>query len=641
LLSKVCPDIAEGDIVHISALRIRNYRNFENISIDPFPRNAIILGENGTGKSNLLSAVQLVLDPNLPRSARHLRFEDICQATLLHTAASDVQIRIEIDLQGFDDNDSALSEFDGWIVSKDPLTARITYLWRRASISQDDAGVEADPKVSDFEWLIFGGSDESRDAARAARELPITVVPALRDAARDLEFWRTSPLAAIIDMRPPSQTVVDTALTSIGQATDQIAADLTLVSTGGRLRSRLSSMSGQHLAIDPTMGIAASRADQIIRSLRLYIDSARTRSISDTSTGGANVVYLALLLERLALKTEDDDQLDFVLGVEEPEAHLHPALQRQLFGFLLRDYSKLILTTHSPHIAAVADLNSIVLLRIESSNFTTVARTASGAGLTTQELADLDRYVDVSRAEFLFAKAVILVEGIADVYVLRALANRVGFDLDSWGVVIANVQGTDFGPYRALLGPQGFNVPHVIVTDGDQEVGDQWLGYKRAAKLVPGQQGEYLDQCVTYLRGGGTGLDLSSVYGAASGAGVFVGTHTLEVDLCPMFGQELATAVDALLSEGATTKPFERVTSVVNSNNAVTRKSLLDAVSNVSKGRLGQRLAHEIEAIDDSHPWMTPGAVSPDDPIRYLSDALSATSVAVGRGPLWKASGTT
>ena len=43
-----------------------------------------------------------------------------------------------------------------------------------------------------------------------------------------------------------------------------------------------------------------------------------------------------------------------------------------------------------------------------------------------EELADLDRYLDVSKAEFLFAKAVILVEGVADAYVLRSVAERLG-----------------------------------------------------------------------------------------------------------------------------------------------------------------------------------------------------------------------
>lgn len=622
--------------MHISSLHVDNFRNFESLLIDPFPRNAVVVGENGAGKSNLIAALQLVLDPGLPRQARQLRESDVCQSSLSKTQLGDLEVRIEIELQGFDDLDGALSEFDGWIVSKEPLTARVTYVWRRERISLDENGVELPAVAKDFDWKIFGGSDEARDASRIVRELPITVVPALRDAARDLENWRTSPLATIIDMRPPSRAVIDAALESISLATDQIAADVTLEATGGRLKTRLNDMSGQHLDLDPTMGIAASRADHLVRSLRLYIDGQRTQSIADTSTGGANVVYLALLLERLALRTEDDDQLDFVLGVEEPEAHLHPALQRQLFGFLLREYSKLILTTHSPHIAATADLRSLVLLRSDAATSTTTAATVPTAQLSDQELSDLDRYLDVSRAEFLFAKAVILVEGIADVYALRGISARLGFDLDSWGVVIANVQGTDFQPYRTLFSPDGFNVPHVIVTDGDQTAGKGWLGYKRAAPLVGGETGEWIDECVTYLRMGGEGADHEAIVDAASAAGVFIGTYTLEVDLCALFGDELAAAIDDLLPDGATTKPLERVNTLRASDTEENRRSLLNAVDNVSKGRLGQRFASELEVLRDDHPLL----VSTYEDLHkgtagYLLGALERVASLVGHNPLF------
>lgn len=477
--------------MHISALRISNFRNFQSLVVDPFPRNAVVVGENGVGKSNLLTALQLVLDPTLPRSARRLKETDVCAATLASTPLADVEVRVEVELQGFEDLTGALSQFDGWIISKSPLTARVTYVWRMEH-APDEAETDAsDVAAHNFVWRIFGGSDESRDANRIVDELPLTVVPALRDAARDLANWRTSPLAAIVEMRPPSRTVIDTALAAIASATDKIAADTALLATGNRLRARLDNMSGQHLSVEPTMGVAASRGEQLVRSLRLFIDSSRSRDVSDTSTGGANVVYLALLLERLALRTEDDTQLDFVLGVEEPEAHLHPTLQRKLFGFLLQAYTKLVLTTHSPNIAAVADLASIILLRSDQSTGVTTARTVPTTDLTPVELADLDRYLDTSRAELLFAKAVVLVEGIADVYVMRSLAERLGFDLDAWGVVVASVQGTDFGPYRKLLGPEGFDIPHLVVTDGDQDVNNVTLsGLVRAARLIGGAEGE-------------------------------------------------------------------------------------------------------------------------------------------------------
>ncbi|MEV7926696.1 AAA family ATPase [Kitasatospora sp. NPDC088779] len=49
--------------MRLSKIRIQNFRNFRDTTIDPFPTPAVILGENGVGKSNLLHALRLVLDP--------------------------------------------------------------------------------------------------------------------------------------------------------------------------------------------------------------------------------------------------------------------------------------------------------------------------------------------------------------------------------------------------------------------------------------------------------------------------------------------------------------------------------------------------------------------------------------------------
>jgi AAA domain-containing protein len=41
------------DQVRISRVRIENFRNFADLVIDPFPTPAVIVGENGVGKTAL------------------------------------------------------------------------------------------------------------------------------------------------------------------------------------------------------------------------------------------------------------------------------------------------------------------------------------------------------------------------------------------------------------------------------------------------------------------------------------------------------------------------------------------------------------------------------------------------------------
>ena len=86
--------------MHISRVQVRNFRNFKDLEINPFPRSAVIVGENGVGKSNLLHALRLVLDPDLPNSARLLRPEDVCDFAD-RTLEDGVEIRVEVEITGF------------------------------------------------------------------------------------------------------------------------------------------------------------------------------------------------------------------------------------------------------------------------------------------------------------------------------------------------------------------------------------------------------------------------------------------------------------------------------------------------------------------------------------------------------------
>ena len=65
--------------MRISRIQIQNFRNFANIDFS-VGKHAVIVGENKIGKSNLVYALRLILDPSLPDSARKLRVEDFGMA---------------------------------------------------------------------------------------------------------------------------------------------------------------------------------------------------------------------------------------------------------------------------------------------------------------------------------------------------------------------------------------------------------------------------------------------------------------------------------------------------------------------------------------------------------------------------------
>ena len=140
------------------------------------------------------------------------------------------------------------------------------------------------------------------------------------------------------------------------------------------------------------------------------------------------------------------------------------------------------LTTHSPHIASVAPLRSLVLLK-DTGDDGTVGHSTASIALSDGEADDLTRYLDVTRAEMLFARGVILVEGDAERFLMPTFAKTLGKPLDHLGITVSSVAGTNFVPYAKLL--TGLGIPFSIITDWDPREGKEPLGYNRALNWFP------------------------------------------------------------------------------------------------------------------------------------------------------------
>ncbi len=113
---------------HISRIQIKNFRNFADIDLGPLPPAVVVIGENRSGKSNLLKALQLVLDPTLPDSQRYLQPEDFWDGATNPLDGAEIEIVVE--LQGIDDDDVAMAALADATVSESPLVARLGYRYR-------------------------------------------------------------------------------------------------------------------------------------------------------------------------------------------------------------------------------------------------------------------------------------------------------------------------------------------------------------------------------------------------------------------------------------------------------------------------------------------------------------------------------
>jgi len=576
---------------YIHKVEITNFRNFQNLSLVMEP-TCVIVGENRSGKSNFLDALRLVLDPWLPDSLRTLRVEDFWDGLDKPFAGNVIEVKVSI--RGFDDNKSAQCVLADCVVRPNPLTALLTYQFRPRK------GIESeDPAESDYEYVVFGGADEKNRVATEVRKwLALIVLPALRDAETDLQSWKKSPLRPLLDR---ARVLIDPDELSevrnkLDEATEAIITQPPIEKLVKNINKRVSDLVGPVHSVEAQFDFAGSEPAQLLRSIRLFLKERQTRPIANASLGTANILFLALLLQDFEAKEEAKELVSTILAIEEPEAHLHPHLQRLLFRHFLRRKHPVLVTTHSPHLASVAPLKSLVLFRTaagQSKSFT-----LRKLDLNDNEVDDLQRYLDVTRAEILFAKGVIFAEGSAEQFIIPAFAAsrlrrlKIASSLDELGISVCSVNGTDFHPFRKMLSDSGLAVPHVIVTDGDPRSSEGRIAYNgllRGARLV---DDEDLRKEVKELIAREQQEEATE---ALANDGIFVGDHTLEIDLLDSLADEMKETYTDLRGSGTASSRFAKLVDAAVGGNDDSKTGVLAPIERIGKGRFGQRLASKIE----------------------------------------------
>ena len=576
--------------MHLCHVRVTNLRNFRYLDV-PLGPKLVVVGENNVGKSNLLFALKLILDPTLPDSARHLREEDFWDG-LADPVRAQEMVEVCIELMDFKENQELFSILQQYLVKgRSPDTARLTYQFRPKTPLPADRPLT----IGDYEFVIFGGEDEANQVGyRERRWLALEVLPALRDAEGDFSSWRRSPLRPLVDRLAVADSTLQGVATALDAATGQLLSEQDVQTLESGIQQRLQKMIGGLIEIDPSLGFTSSRPDRLLKGLRLYGDGPFKRPVGDLSLGVSNVLYLLLLAIELEEKQKFSERAATILGIEEPEAHLHPHLQRLLFRDFLRREAPMILTTHSPHVASVAPLTSILLLRDGGQSNGSDGRSVVEAGLGAQEIADLERYLDATRAELLFAKGIIFVEGAAELFLIPAYAAALGYPLDEHGITVCSVHGTDFVPYVKLVGNKGLSIPFVVVTDGDWEERQGKLLSDGMARGIRISEAAGIGNQET-LKGAFQEQDWEGLREALRAAGLFVGEETLEVDLfnCGL-GQQINETFHEL---GGSKQWLGQFNDMVETGPKISKDDaqiVLGRIERIGKGRFAQRLANKV-----------------------------------------------
>ncbi len=448
--------------MHLSTVEIRNFRSLETLRVELKPGLNVVVGRNNTGKTNLLQAIRHAVGPSGSRGdALWLERDDFYRVSAQDVAER--MIAITLTFSGLTDAQRAyfyeIVDFDLTDIAKSKAIIRFEASWRKekrqASIRRTGGPAVAEPPEV---------------PAGLLQSLPVTFLPALRDAEASLAPGYRSRLAALLrDVAARKGGTTEADIKKIYADANQTLEDHSLIGdTKSSLQTTTKELAGSDYAAS-AIRAAEVEFDKILRSLQVQMENSPIGSLDANGLGYNNLLYMAVVLEHL--KSPDPDECPIFL-VEEPEAHLHPQLTMLLADYLAKrtpgsKTPQTIVTTHSPTLAASVPPGRVHVLFIDQASQKPQCNSVAKAGMDEREQCELQRMMDITRATLYFAKAAILVEGISEALLVPVLAKRLNYDLAKLHISVIPICGVAFETFKKLLDPAVLGIPVAIVTDAD------------------------------------------------------------------------------------------------------------------------------------------------------------------------------
>ena len=457
----------------IKTVRIAGFRGLENIEVS-LEQTTILTGMNNSGKTSFLKALQLALG-----SRQFVSQDDF------FIQESSVSDKIIIDLlivPTNSDGEQCETFSENWeelfllerIKSEDdvnffvPLRTIITSDELKSSYKTQHFILQSWPEFKQ-EGLNWFDAADGKDTSFHFDGIPFFYMDAQRDILDDMKL-RSSYLGKMLSKIKYSEEATEKIEYMIKLLNDEVVSDSDILLNIKKTLEELDTAMGTHsegVEITPF----AKKVRDLNKSLSIYYadqqDSFSMEYHGMGTRSWSSLLTLKAFISLLSSNAEKKESVFFpILAIEEPEAHLHPNAQKKLYGQINAIAGQKIISTHSPYIAAEANLRqvrnfykdgSVTCSKIDINN------------LNSEEIRKINRQVINTRGEIYFSKVIVFFEGETEEQALPILAEKYfGKTFVEMGLDFVGVGG--FGNYLPFLHfAEAFKIPWLIFSDAEND----------------------------------------------------------------------------------------------------------------------------------------------------------------------------
>lgn len=436
--------------MQLDHIYIKGFRNYKEATIN-FNKSTLIIGANDVGKTNLIYALQILMDRGFSDYSFELKDSDFyayedTKEVLIRAYLTDVV------------EDCVVARMPGYISNDGKMVLQYKAWYENGKVEYQ---------------FYCGKSDSAEDLKECAgpfyrKYLNIKYIGSRRDFWSYINKSKKDLLNQAKLKRSEEEQVADDSLYSDIeeklQFVDEKIPELSFVKTAtDQLNGELRKLSIHNKEQQVLFDTSAMDIEQVISNVSISSKHQDKRLVIG-GEGRINQIYLSLWATQNQ-QTSISNEVSIVC-IEEPEAYLHPHQQRELAVYLGQALSgQVILTSHSPFIVSEFSPNSIVRLYKDEHSETKIA--SDGCSKAIEDGFDgLGYRMSVLPAEAFFADYVILVEGPSEEMLYRTLASQLKIDLDRLNISVLCVNGVDFVTYIKIL--EAMEIRWSVRTDNDE-----------------------------------------------------------------------------------------------------------------------------------------------------------------------------